>query len=333
MKLGMTTWLLLALGALAACGAPPPPPREPLTADPPLETNSADMGGAETELDRGIAYLKSDKPEEARAHLEKSLQLKPSGDGQYYLGLTKEKLHDLPGAEEAYKKALALDGKLAEAAANLGAIYLDAPPRVDEAIAVLEAASAKSPGDARLAQNLGYAYGVKGDVPSASKQYEAALTKGDDPMLRFAYGTMLFEHKEPEKAAEHLKKALAGVKDDAPLLVTLGRMLGGSKAFAECVTAFDRAIKLKATEPEWFVRRGTCRHELKDEAGAQADFREAIKIDPKFAAGHYYLGLSLLGDKKPTSGTAELEVAAGLGGDVAKAAKAKLVTLGKKKKK
>jgi tetratricopeptide (TPR) repeat protein len=331
MKLAMTKWLPLALCTLAACSAPQEPPREPLTADPPLGSSSADTGVAESELERGIAYLKSERPEDAKAHFEKSLQLKATGDAQYYLGLAKEKLHDGPGAEEAYKKALAIDGKLAEAAANLGALYLDDPPRPDEAIAVLQAALAKSPGDARLGQNLAYAFGLKGDVASASKQYDSVLARGDDAMVRFAYGTMLFEHKELDKAAEQLKKALAGLKDDAPLLVTVGRMLGGSKAFGDCVAAFNRAIKLKATEPEWFVRRGTCRHEVKDEAGAQEDFRAAIKVDPKFAAAHYYLGLSLLGEKKRAGAIASLEKAAALGGDIGKAAKEKIDALSKKK--
>jgi tetratricopeptide (TPR) repeat protein len=331
MKLGTTKWLPFAMLVLAGCSAPQAPPPEPLTADPPLGSTSADTGAADTELERGMAYLKNDRPEDAKTHLEKSLQLKPSGEAHYYLGLAKEKLNDKPGAIESYKKALEIDGKLAEAAANLGAIYLDDPPRADEAIAVLTAALAKSPGDPRLAQNLAYAYGLKGDVPSSIKQYDSVLAKGDDAMVRFAYGTMLFEHKELDKAAEQLKKALAGLKDDAPLLVTVGRMLGGSKAFGDCVTAFDRAIKLKATDPEWFVRRGTCRHEVKDETGAQDDFKAAIKVDPKFAAAHYYLGLSLLGEHKRAGAIASLEKAAALGGDIGKVAKAKLDAMAKKK--
>jgi tetratricopeptide (TPR) repeat protein len=331
MKLGMTKWLPFAALVLASCSAPQAPPPEPLTADPPLGSTSADTGAADTELERGMAYLKNDRPEDAKTHLEKSLDLKPSADAHYYLGLAKEKLNDKPGAIESYRKALEIDGKLAEAAANLGAIYLDDPQRPDEAIAVLTAALVKSPGDPRLAQNLAYAYGIKGDVPSSSKQYDSVLAKGDDAMVRFAYGTMLFEHKELDRAAEQLKKALAGLKDDAPLLVTVGRMLGGSKAFGDCVTAFNRAIKLKATEPEWFVRRGTCRHEVKDESGAQDDFKAAIKVDPKFAAAHYYLGLSLLGEKKRAGAIASLEKAAALGGDIGKAAKEKIDALSKKK--
>ena len=68
----------------------------------------------------------------------------------------------------------------------------------------------------------------------------------------------------------------------------------------------------------------------RDEAGAQSDFQAAIKVDPKFAAAHYYLGLSFLETRKPNSGIASLERAALLGGDIAKAAKAKLKVLTKK---
>jgi Flp pilus assembly protein TadD len=322
-----------ALLSLAACAGGTEGPREPqLTADPPLESSSADQGAAQTELQRGVAFIKNDKFDEAKKHLELSMQSHPTAEAAFYLGVAREKTNDRPGAEASYKEALKLDGRFAEAAANLAALYLDEPPRPDDAIRVLKEATSRVPGDARLLTNLAYAYGLKGDVENASKQYEAALAKGEDAQIRFAYGTMLFEAKEPEKAAVELRKALAGAKDDPPLLVTLGRMLGATKAYGDCVSAFDRALKLKATDPEWLVRRGTCRHELKDEAGAQADFAQAIKVDPQFAAAHYYLGLSLLSEKKRLNGTKELEQASklGAGTPIGKSAKDKLAELQKK---
>jgi Flp pilus assembly protein TadD len=110
-------------------------------------------------------------------------------------------------------------------------------------------------------------------------------------------------------------------------------MLGSSRAFPECVRALDRAIKLKATDPELFVRRGTCKHQLPDEPGAEQDFEASLKIDPKFAAGHYYLGLSLLARKSRQKATLELTQAAKLGasGPIGKAAKEKLDELSKMK--
>lgn len=330
-------WALLAvLPALACPACTPEPAREPaLTADPPLGAGSVAADGAvQTELDRGVAYVKNEKYAEAREHFQKAIAIKPTPMAWTYLGVTAEKTGDRAGAEDAYKSALKVDAGFVEAAQNLSALYLDDPARPDDAIAVLKPALDKSPDNPRLLQNLGFAYGVKGDVDAAGKAYEAAVAKGEDAQVRFAYGSLLFEKKQPEKAAEQLKKALAAAKDDAPLLVSVGRLLGSTKAFGDCVKAFDQAIKLKATEAEWFVRRGTCKHELKDEDGAAHDFEAAVKVDPKFAAAHYYLGLSLLAQKKRLPATTELEKAGQLGGDgpIGKSARAKFDELTKKKK-
>jgi Flp pilus assembly protein TadD len=322
--------MLAAATALAGCAQEPPPKEPQLTADPPL-TSAADDGAVQTELERGIAYVKNEKFAEAKDHFKKAIGIKPTPTAWTYLGVTEERTGDRAAAEEAYKSALKLDPGFAEAAQNLSALYLDEPARPDEAIAVLKPALEKTKDTARLLQNLGYAYGLKGDVEAASKAYEAALAKGDDPQIRYQYGALLVEKKQLDKAAEQLKKAVDGVKDDTALLVSVGRLLGASKAFGDCVKAFDKAIAVKATEAEWFVRRGTCKHELKDEDGAQKDYEQGVKVDPKFPAAHYYLGLSFLTQKKRLFATRELEKAAelGKGSPIGKAAQEKLDELSK----
>jgi tetratricopeptide (TPR) repeat protein len=328
--------LVFAGFGLLVAGCPNEPPREPpLVADPPLDGPGPGAGDAQTALSRGVAFIKAEKYDEAKGLLEKSMASKPSAEAAFYLALVKEKTNDRAGAEAGYKEALRLDPKASEAAENLAALYLDEPPRPDLAIPILNNALAASPGNARLHQNLGFAYGLKRDVANAAKHYEAAIAKQDDFQIRFAYGTVLFENKEPARAAEQLKKALAAAKDDPPVLVTLGRMLGATKSYTECVQAFDRAIKLKATEAEWFVRRGTCRHELKNEAGAEADFEAALKVDPNFAPAHYYLGLSLITQKKNVAGARALEkaVKTGAGTPIGKLAKDRLDELFNRKPK
>lgn len=324
------------LVSVSACGPAEPPKDPPLVADPPLTQagSAADDGAIQTELERGMAYVKAEKYAEAKAHFEKAIAVKPTATAYAYLGIASEKTGDRAGAEKAYKSALAIDAGMVEAAENLAALYLDDPPRPDEAIAILKSAIAKSP-EARLYQNLGYALSLKKDVDGAAKAYEAGLAKGEDAQIRFAYGSLLLENKQPEKAAEHLKKALDGAKEDPALLATLGRLLGAVKAYPECVRALDRAIKVKASDPELLVRRGTCKHQLDDEAGASADYEAAVNADPNFAAAHYYLGLSALSQKNRLKAIHELEKAMklGAGGPIGKVAKEKFEELTKQKKK
>jgi Flp pilus assembly protein TadD len=334
---------LVAAGALSAalifgCGGGDSQAEDPssvrLDADPPLSDDGAQRGAAGTDLQRGKAYLEEGKLPEAKDHLEKARAKDPkSVEAAFYLGLAKEKLGDKAGAEQSYKDALKLDPKLAEAAGNLTALYLEDPARADEAIKILKETLAKVPKDTALMTNLAYAYGLKKDVENASKQYEAIIAGGGAGVeVRLAYGQLLLDAKQKERAAEQFKKGAEVADKDAPMLITLGLLLGQAGAFGDCVRAFDKAIALKADHPESYVRRGICRHELKDEAGARADYEAAIKIKPDFAAAHYYLGVSWMMDKNYPTAKAELTKASTLAGEseLGKRARQKLDELPKK---
>lgn len=324
----------LCAAMIEACGPPQQAVTPDLDADPPPGV-TAGTGTATSELQRGIAHVKKERYADARPHLEKARELDAKNpEILFYLGLVKAETGDVPGAEAAYRDALKLDPKFIEASENLGALFLGEPARPDEAIAVLNEALKIAPDNVRLMQNLAFAYGLKGDVEGASKQYEAALAKGDDGRLRFAYGSFLFDAKKFDKAAEQLKKVLEKTADDdVAMLATLGLLLGQSKAFGDCVTAYDRALKVKP-EAERFVRRGRCKHELGDKPGAKTDYEAAVKTDAEFAPAHYYLGLSLLDEKKRQSAITEFEKASkvGAGTPIGKLAKDKLDALNAQKK-
>ncbi|MBK8253396.1 MAG: tetratricopeptide repeat protein [Polyangiaceae bacterium] len=337
--MGCSIKTLIALGIVslsAACSSTPPPEDPVLIADPPAGgATGLSASAANTELQRAIAYIKNEKFDEAKKHLELALSEKSDhAEANYYMGVTNEMLGDKKAAETFYAKAIELDATLIDAATNLAALYLDEPSRPDQAIAVVKKALEKAPDDPGLNQNLGFAYGLKKDYANAAKAYDAAVAKGDSADLRFAYGALLFEANDMAKAAEQLKKALDGAKENVPMVVTIGRMLGKAGAYADCVRAFDIALKSK-TEPEWLVRRGTCKHELSDEPGARQDFEAATKADPKFAAAFYYLGMSYSLDLKKYKLNAvnALEQAAklGEGTEIGKNAKDKLKEIKKQK--
>ncbi len=142
-------------------------------------------------------------------------------------------------------------------------------------------------------------------------------------------GTLLFENKRAEEAVPHLLKVAAAKNDDAATLATVGRMLGPGKAFTDCVRIFDRAIALKSDEAELYVRRGVCKHELKNEADAAKDFEAAMKVDGKYQPAHYYAGLSYLAQGKKGLAKDALKRAYNLGKDtpIGKLAKQKVDTI------
>lgn len=180
----------------------------------------------QTDFERGIAFVKNEKFAEAKDHFKKAIAIKPTPTAWTYLGVTAERTGDRTGAEEAYKSALKLDVGFTEAAQNLSALYLDDPARPDDAIALLGAALEKNKDkdSVKLLMNLGYAHGLKGNVEAANKAYEAALAKGEDLGDRFAWGAMLHEQKQSEKAAQQLKRAVDGANEDVALLVSAGRL-------------------------------------------------------------------------------------------------------------
>ena len=207
---------MLALGVAGGCGAAPPPKPAELDADPPLGSSSPSSGMVTTEVQRAAAFIKAEKWADAKEHLDRALAQQPnSAEANYYTGIVKEKTGDCDGAIESYKKALAADGALTEAANNLAAMYLDNPPKPDEAIPLLQKALEKTPDDPALRRNLAYAFGLKGDVAAASKEYETVLAKNDDPAIRLDYATLLFDKKDFEHASTELKKALDKTADDS----------------------------------------------------------------------------------------------------------------------
>jgi tetratricopeptide (TPR) repeat protein len=320
---------LAALG-LAGCPSQPPEGPDPTLVADPASDDGGMPGAGLADFDRGVEFIKRQAYAEAVTHFDKVLEADPRhAQAEYYRALAREQLGERDGAIAGYEKALALDEGLVDAAINLGAMYLvedpehGVVPQPDKAIAVLKKAAAKVDDDPGVYENLGFAYRLAKSFDQATKEYLKAIKLADEGRTRFALGDMLVEAKRCEEAAKHLGKAAKAMGDDFPTLVTIADLLGQCRAFAPCVETLDAAIKLKPSEPQWYVRRGLCRHGLKDEKNARADFQLALKKDPKFAAAHYYLGQSWRAEKKSFNARKAFEEAAKLdpNGPIGKKAK------------
>lgn len=319
--IGFTALLVVVSG----CGGSAPPPQGPAPASsatplPPSMTGgtspsdtapaapASDKGGPE--VDRAINAIKASDFRSAKAACEQALHKNSkNGMASYYMGVALENLGDKQGAEQAYKDAMTNAPDIAEAAVNLGALYLDGK-RWDDAISVTQKGLVKRSDDPALHANMAFALRGKGDKTGASAEYERAIkVVGDNAELRYAYGTLLLEMGNKPKAATELKAALGSAGANRALIASIGRALGSAGAFAECVAALDKAIGA-GDDAELRVRRGLCRHSMKDEGGAKSDFESAIKLDPKYGPAHYYMGESLLASGNAAQAAKEFDAAA-----------------------
>jgi Flp pilus assembly protein TadD len=320
-------WLLAAFCGLSglACGGGNTPADNPDN-PPPLDDGSGGSGSepvapaSSEKVKQGMDLIQAQNFTEAKSVLEGAVKDNPKDpQAVFYLGVAHEGLGDKKQASEHYKKALELDAKLIEASVNLSAIMLDEQDAAG-ALAVIDGGLKNAPKHPGLLMNRALALEATGNKDEAAKAYGAAVDASPDNVeLRYAYAEVLAGSGRTDQALEQLRKV--GATDDPKLLAATATLFGKLKAYSDCVGVLDRAIKAKPSA-DLHVRRGVCRHDMKDDAGAKSDYDAAIKLDANFAPGYYYLGkhFRAKGDKKQALANLEKAVQLGADGPVGKAA-------------
>lgn len=322
------TSLTLAL-LLAACtgGTPAKGPEgdpPPFDDDPKPAAGTSTAPASSAKVKQGMDAIQAGDFAKAKEILTQAETEAPKDpQAAFYLGVALEGGGDTKGARTKYEKALSLDGKLTEAAVNLSALLLDANEG-KAALDVVQAALKHAPTQPMLLMNRALALEATGDSAGALAAYgQAVKAQPDNLELRYAHAELLAGAGKKDEATAELRKVAAGADDK--LIAAVATLFGKVGAFADCVSALDKAIGKKASA-ELHTRRGVCRHEMKDEPGAKSDYDAAIKLEPKFAPAHYYLGMHFKTAKKTKEAQAALEKAIELSGGkgVGEAAKKEL---------
>lgn len=314
---------LFALGCGGGQGqAQSPDPVELL--DSPDENVAAPSSGS---VQKGIDALQAQQFEKARDILAKAHAEQPNDpQAAFYYGVALEGTGDVPGAIEAYRKALTLEPKLTEASQNLSAALVeegDAPGALEVATNGLK----HRPDDAGLLANRALALEAAGSS-EALDAYAKALAKAPgNTSLRFNYASALANADKRDQAIAELKKIPT---DDAEFASAVATTFYQLKAFDECLGILDKSVAQGASA-DLHVRRGACRQGKEDKAGALSDYQAAVKLDAQFAPGHYYLGRLLAAQGKKADARAALQKAQelGAGTPISEAAKRALADLGK----
>jgi Tfp pilus assembly protein PilF len=250
--------------------------------------------GVSDDVAKGMRALENNEAASAKAYFDHALRANPKdADALYFEGVVAEKTGDKDTAEKSYKAALKVKPELEQAAVNLSAFYVDAQ-RYDDALAVAQAGLAKHADNGSLHLNAAVASAGKGDSPSATKEFDAAVRIApNEPMFHLTYGHWLGSWKLVDPALLQLRAARplakkAGGDAAVGILASIGHEMHLLHAWSDCVPTYDEAIAIKDVA-ELRTERAACKIGAKDSAGAVVDLQAAIADDASYGPAHYYL--------------------------------------------
>lgn len=126
-----------------------------------------------------------------------------------------------------------------------------------------------------------YLYAEQASLDYAHKNYQNAAEAADKAMTEAQKELKAFE--DANVAANRRKEAGAVMPQsfsDAALIKA--NSLVASKDSKDAVKAFDAYLKLNSTDSDVLVARGSAKADSGDKAGAEADFRMALKFIPDY---------------------------------------------------
>ncbi len=264
-------------------------------------------------------------------------------------GAAAQQRGDFDNAAEAYRRAIEIEPKLAEAHANLGAV-LARLGRYEEAVSSIERALAINPALTAARLNLGLAHYRAGALAAAVAAFQAVHAA--EPSLlqaRQLLGLVLVELGRDADAIPHLE-ASAQAAEEPAVLFALGRayarrgdprveaianrlaklpegnalwhqlrglVLQRDDRHQDALEAFDAAAALNAGLPQLSVNVGVSRLALGDRHGARQAFLAALARSERDAAAHIYLAWMDEQDDRLADARQHAERAVALEGDLA----------------
>jgi tetratricopeptide (TPR) repeat protein len=225
--------------------------------------------------------------------------------------LALEQKGDLAAAEDAWKSIARSAPNSPESWAHLGLIearqqhYKEAVPNYRKALAL-------NPGTPGLRMDMGLALFKGGEFKQAIVQFERLLnvapqSSPEAQRLTILLGMSHYGLGEYVEAVPYLKEAAAADQENLQLRLALAHSCLWSKQY-KCVLDTDKEIL--TIDPESAVAdmlAGEAQDELKNADGAIAEFRAAVKANPKEPSVHFGLGYLLWTQRRYPEAIQEFE--------------------------
>jgi tetratricopeptide (TPR) repeat protein len=202
-------------------------------------------------------------------------------------------------AETAWRVVLKDHPADSEAFAHLG--FLEAKQeRYKTAVIFYRKALVLNPSMPGLRMNLGLSLFKGGELKDAIRTFEILLKsepKSSPEALRLTtlIGLAHYGLGEYAAAIPYLKQATAADPQNLPFRLTLAQSCLSSKQYQCVLDVYHEIVTLNADSAEADMLAGEALDEMQDKPGAAAQFRAAVKADPKEPNVHFGLGYLLWG--------------------------------------
>jgi tetratricopeptide (TPR) repeat protein len=196
------------------------------------------------------ALLQKGKVDEAIAHYQKVLQIKPDcAQAHYDLAIALRQIGKVDDSIAQYQNALQIYPDYAEAHNNLAEALLQ-KGRADEAITQYQKILQIKPDNAKAHFNLAIALRQKGRVDEAIAQYQNALQINPDyAEAHNNLGNALRQKGRVDEAITHFQDALQIKPDYAEAHYNLGIALQQNGRADEAIAQYQKALQIKPADP------------------------------------------------------------------------------------
>ena len=213
-------------------------------------------------------------------------------------------------AEAAWRAVLKTHPASAEAYAHLGLLEAR-QEKYKEAVPLYRKALALNPAMPGLRLNLGLALFKSEQMKEAIQEFTLLKTKApnspDVQRLNILIGMAHYGLGDYAAASRFLKEAAAVDTQNLQLRLALAHSCLWSKQYQCVLDTYHEMLALNAESAEVDMLAGEAEDAMKDYDGAIAQFRAAVKVDPKEPDVHFGLGYVLWTQRQYPEAAAEFQ--------------------------